>query len=129
MTTSPIGIDLEQSPDGSFHPAQHRISIHTCHNTDRYPLPVEVGQVLAVKLLTSAPRAFEFLEAPASRSYIHVLADGEVPTSPAQARSYLSRVYLKFHKPLWFRLEESLFLFPPPVNSGETISVDFEHKA
>ena len=121
-SVAPSPVDLNTITDGK----PERIVAVTRHNTDCYNLPSGVGEVLKVRLSTGAPKAFLFLEAPDTRSYHHLLANGVRPASPDEARAYLKLVYDKFRTNLWYRLGDSIFLFPVPPNSGDNILIDYQ---
>lgn len=120
--TAPLPDALSLITDGQ----PERLAITTRHNTDHYILPAGVGEILRVTLVTGAPKAFLFLEAPVQTSYFHLLADGVRPASPDQARAYLRQVHEKFRSNLWYRLGDTLFLFPAPVNAGESLLVTYQ---
>lgn len=102
-----------------------RLTVATRHSTDCYPLPEWVGSIVKVQLATGAPKAFLFLEAPCSQSYVHLYTNGNPPQTPFEARSFLRTIHERLRVNLWFRLGDDLYLYPAPVNSGETLIVDF----
>lgn len=120
------GDNLVGTPDGSFHVAPRRLTIDTRHNTDRYPIPPSVGNILRVRLYAADTRPFEIFECPATSNYIRLFANGQAPHSDAEARQLLKAVRAKFGKALWLRYNQHLYLHPAPVNSGEMIVVDYE---
>lgn len=116
-----------ESEDGSLHNAIHRLHLETRHNTDRYGLPPDVGTILHIRVTGSGlPRAFSFLECPASASYYHVFANGFIPTDIHTARTYLRHVHDRIPRALWYRLDNEIVLYPAPVDAGQILTIDYE---
>lgn len=119
---------FHRSDDGSLHVETQRLVIETRHNTLAYTLPDGIGTVVRVQLFSPDSRPFEFLECPATVSYIRLFASGKQPESPEEARALLKSVYAKFGKNLWLKVGDKLHLYPAPVNAGELLIVDTEPK-
>ena len=98
-----------------------KLIIETRNRQDCYPLPRDCGEILAVQY-TNWARDVEFLlfESPTMRSWLRVFALDKAPQTPAEARNLLKRAYTRItYRPVWIRLNDELYVFPPLVNDGD----------
>lgn len=125
-TSAPTTTEYYTSGDGSGHLAPQRLTIETRHNTDRYPVPAVVGNIVRVRLYANDAKPFELFECPATANYIRLFANGQTPTDHDGARALLKAVRAKFGKTYWLRFDGYLYLHPHPVNAGELLVIDYE---
>lgn len=102
-----------------------KLVVETKARQDCYPLPPECGEIIGVDFSDRHNEiAFVLFEAPVLRSYLRVFALDKPPDTAEEARNLLRRAWKRItYKPVWIRLNNSLFVYPSPVNSGDYLVV------
>ena len=101
-------------------PEEFSVGLITKGGRDSYLLPEGVGDILEVNYVTREEEPFLVFEFPTTKSYLALVSSNGSPSDAGGVRRVLRDAHKVFsYSPVWFRLRETLFVYPIPVNDGE----------
>lgn len=104
-----------------------RWACHTEAGCRAYPLPKRVGPIVSVIYKgREYPIELTLFEMPITRSYLmRVYSMNGPPASREEAFAMLRAAHGSFSfRPMWYRWEDELLIWPPAPNDGEIIVVE-----
>jgi len=86
-----------------------------------FPLPPAVVIQKVVYVSSDIPAGLLCFEAPVTRAWLHLYSLDGQPQTVGEVKWMLRAGYEHFHRPVWYVLDDTLYLFPAAPCDGQLV--------